>query len=312
MSAALQVVLALPAPPTKFDDLFALVLDSIENAGTRRHYQRALGAFLLWTAEQGYSFNRAGVQAFRAELSQQGLAPPSINLQLSAIRKLAQEAANVGLLDPHTAAGVIAVRNIRQQGSLAGNWLILPQAQALILAPDPTTGKGVRDRAILALLLGCGLRRMEAAHLTFDKIQRRDGRWAIVDLRGKRNRIRTVAMPAWVKEAIDHWAAAARISTGPVLRAMDAQSRLLHENPMSGQAILDVARLYGRKIGVDLKAHDLRRTCAKLSRRGGAALEQIQIMLGHSSVQTTERYLGTKQDLERAPNDGIDLGWRKG
>ena len=58
---------------------------------------------------------------------------------------------------------------------------------------------------------------------------------------------------------------------------------------------------------VDIAPHDLRRTTAKLCRAAGGELEQIQLLLGHSSVQTTERYLGTKQDLVHAPNDAIKL-----
>jgi integrase len=53
--------------------------------------------------------------------------------------------------------------------------------------------------------------------------------------------------------------------------------------------------------------HDLGRSCAKRCRAAGGELEQIQLLLGHASVQTTERYLGTKQDLVHAPNDGIKL-----
>ena len=60
-----------------------------------------------------------------------------------------------------------------------------------------------------------------------------------------------------------------------------------------------------------LQAHDARRTCAKLCRAAGGDLEQIQLLLGHSSVQTTERYLGTKQDLVDAPNDKLGLRWAK-
>ena len=54
-------------------------------------------------------------------------------------------------------------------------------------------------------------------------------------------------------------------------------------------------------------AIDLRRSCAKMCRAAGGELEQIQLLLGHASVQTTERYLGTKQDLVHAPNNGIKL-----
>jgi integrase len=57
----------------------------------------------------------------------------------------------------------------------------------------------------------------------------------------------------------------------------------------------------------DIAPHDLRRTTAKLCRAAGGELEQIQLLLRHSSIQTTERYLGTRQDLPHAPNDGIKL-----
>ena len=61
---------------------------------------------------------------------------------------------------------------------------------------------------------------------------------------------------------------------------------------------------------MNVKPHDARRTCAKLCRAAGGELEQIQLLLGHASIQTTERYLGTKQDLTNAPNDRLGLGWR--
>lgn len=309
-AAALQVLMAVPSPPTIFDDVFALVIDSVENPHTKRKYRMALAEFLIWSTEQGLKLNRAGMHAWRAELLMRGLKPSTINAQLSAIRKLAQEAAHYGLVDAETAAQVEAVHNVRQTGASSGNWLTLPQAQKLILTPDISKLKGIRDRAILAILLGCGLRREEAGRLSFEDIQQREGRWVIVDMRGKRGRIRTVPMPAWVKTAIDQWGKAARISTGHVLRSMNRHSQIIHDS-MSGQAILEVAMDYGRKIGVALKAHDLRRTCAKLSRRAGGKLEQIQLLLGHASIQTTERYLGTIQDLEDAPNDRMDLKWER-
>ena len=98
------------------------------------------------------------------------LKPATINQHLSAIRKLAREAAHYGLLDSETAAGVEQVHNVRQTGVSSGNWLTLPQAQKLILAPDVSKLKGIRDRAILAILVGCGLRHEEATRLTFEDI----------------------------------------------------------------------------------------------------------------------------------------------
>jgi integrase len=139
-----------------------------------------------------------------------------VNQRLAAVKKLAREAAAKGL-DAETAAGIDQVAGVKQQGTRAGNWLTTAQAEALINCPDPRTLKGKRDRAILALLVSCGLRRGEAVALTPEHIQQRDGRWVIVDLRGKHGRIRTVPVPAWVKQAIDLWCEAAGIAEGRLL-----------------------------------------------------------------------------------------------
>src|SRR5256885_16714272 len=76
---------------------------------------------------------------------------------------------------------------------------------------------------------------------------------------------------------------------------------------LSPQAILTIVSQYGRELGVKLQAHDARRTCAKLCRAKGGDLEQIQLLLGHASIQTTEKYLGSKLNLVDAVNDGLGL-----
>jgi integrase len=79
---------------------------------------------------------------------------------------------------------------------------------------------------------------------------------------------------------------------------------------MTSQAIHDVVKQYCQELGFGVSAHDLRRTYAKLAMKGGAGLDQIQLSLGHASIQTTERYLGVQQNLTDAPCDhlGLDLG----
>jgi integrase len=159
----------------------------------------------------------------------------------------------------------------------------------------------------LALLLGCGLRRAEAANLTFAHIQQRDGRWVLVDLLGKRNKVRSVPMPAWTKAAIDEYAARAELREGNVFRPVNKGGSLTGER-MTEQAIYNLVVEYAQALGFDkLAPHDLRRTFAKLAHKGGAGLDQIQLSLGHGSIQTTERYLGTEQDLTDAPCDHLGL-----
>src|SRR6202166_3768749 len=159
----------------------------------------ALDEFMTWFRQEPRpGFCKATVSAWRASLESRGLGSSSIIIRMSAIRKLAAEAADNGLIAPELAAGIARVKSVKSTGIRVGNWLSLRQAQALLSAPDVTTLKGLRDRAILAVLLGCGLRRSEAAALTFAHLRQLDGRWCIVDLLGKHGRVRTATMPAWV------------------------------------------------------------------------------------------------------------------
>jgi integrase len=198
------------------------------------------------------------------------------------------------------------VKGVKQLGRRSGNWLIHEQAQRLINSPDTSTLKGLRDRAIFAVMLGAGLRRPEVAGLTFDHIQQREGRWVIVDLLGKGNRVRTVPMPSWCKHAIDEWALAAGLSSGRVFVSINKGGVLSGEG-MTPQAVYNVVDEHATACGLPVAAHDLRRTFAKLAHKGGAALEQIQLTLGHASIQTTERYLGVEQRLDVAPCDLLGL-----
>jgi site-specific recombinase XerD len=288
--------------------LKALVLDSVSSPITRRVYNMALDEFIGWyRLELRPGFTKATVSAWRVSLEARGLGSSSIIVRMSAIRKLAVEAADNGLLAPELAAGIARVKSAKSVGIRVGNWLSLRQAQALLSAPDIATVKELRDRAILAVLLGCGLRRSEVAALTFAHIQQRDGRWCIVDLVGKHSRVRTVPMPTWVKVAIDAWTAASGVAEGRVFRPVNRGDKV-QGAAMSEKVVWQMLQPYATDAGVPgIAPHDCRRSCAKLCRAAGGELEQIQLLLGHASVQTTERYLGTKQDLVNAPNDTIKL-----
>ena len=294
--------------PNEWQRLKEFVLDSVSSPITRRVYNMALDEFIIWYArEPRPGFSKATVSAWRVSLEERKLGSSSIIERMSAIRKLAVEATDNGLLAPEMAAGILRVKSAKTRGVRMGNWLSLQQAQALLSAPEVSTLKGLRDRAILATLLGCGLRRSEVAELTFAHIQQRDGRWCIVDLVGKHGRVRTVPMPAWVKAAIDSWTGPTGLIDGYVFRPVNRGDDI-HGDRMSEKVVWQMLVAYAIATGVPgIAPHDLRRTCAKLCRASGGELEQIQLLLGHASVQTTERYLGTKQDLAHAPNDSIKI-----
>jgi integrase len=285
-----------------------LVTNALTSEHSKRAYSRALVDFLAWRGDR--PMTKALVNEYRQSLT--GSAA-STNLRMSAIRKLAAEAADNGLLDPTIANGIKSAPGVSAHGVRSGNWLTKHEAQQLITAPQLTDANGnadpkaYRDRAILAAMIGAGLRRSEAAALTFDHIQQRDSRWVIVDIIGKGNHVRSVPIPSWVKLAIDEWRNVAGITGGRVFQAIHKGGHITRDE-MTPQAIRDVIKYYGAKIGrPELAAHDLRRTYAKLAHKGGAGVDQIQLSLGHKSLKTTEKYLGVEQNLTDAPGDHLGL-----
>jgi integrase len=317
--------LAHSAPPdwsAVADALIAVVTNRLHSDASRRGYRTALRQFLAWHLSQSpgeggsLPLTRALVQRYRVVLERRELAPSTINQHLSAIRALADECAESGLLDPPTATAIGRVKGVPVRGVRLGKWLTRDQAEKLLSAP-PDTLIGARDRAILGLLIGCGLRRDELVNLTFEHLQQREGRWVIVDIIGKGRRVRTVPVPGWAKALVDRWALQAGLSSGRVCRRFRKGDRLVYEVSTDGQvamagtlsadAIADVVSTYARSLGWDLAPHDLRRTFAKLARGGQAPLEQIQLALGHQSIQTTQRYLGSELDLADAACDRLGI-----
>jgi integrase len=163
------------------------------------------------------------------------------------------------------------------------------------------------DYAMLAMLFGCGFRRSELVGLELDDIQMRQGHWAVVDLIGKGGHIRTVPIPNWVKAALDQWIQAAAVCEGRIFRAVARLGKVWGRG-ISQNVVWYVVRTCCERAGLEhIAPHDLRRTCAKLCHDSGGELEQIQFLLGHASVQTTERYLGCKQNLGHPVNDLFEL-----
>jgi integrase len=234
------------------------------------------------------------------------LSASTINVRFSAVRKLVGEARRAGMLGSEEAASLTDIPNISQKGTRLGNWLTREQAKELMAVPDRSTLKGKRDYVILALLVGCALRRNELAELDVETIQQREGRWVLADLEGKGRRIRTVAIPIWVKQGINAWMIAAGIEDGRLLRSVSKGGKV--GESLSEWAVWSVVEQSSKQIGIEhFGAHDLRRTSAKLCRKNGGDLEQIKFLLGHSSIQTTEPYLGSEQDIEIAVNDNLGL-----
>lgn len=284
------------------------VINNLSCPDAQRGYRHAIDEFVEWyCSEPRLSFSKTVVVRYRMHLESRHLAPGTINLRLGAVRRLAYEASDCGLLSADLAAGIRHVKGVKKLGIRLGNWLTPDQAKSFWQSPDPNRLRGKRDRALLAILLACGLRRHEVAQLTIDHLQQREGHWAIVDLVGKGRHIRTIPVPDWVYNAARHWIEAAGINSGKLFRKVSSAGKAWGEG-ITEKLVWHVVKEFAKQIGNDkLAPHDLRRTCARLCRAAGGELEQIQFLLGHVSVQTTERYLGCVQRIAAAVNDKIGI-----
>jgi integrase/recombinase XerD len=273
------------------------VLASLENAHTRMMYKRAMEQFLHWWRRKGdLPLDRPLVEAYIGLLTGSGYSEATANQCLSAIKKAVSHAADAGTMDLATARDIVRISGFSKKIHVTGRFLTAREAEALINAPAASGTKGARDRALLALLLGCALRGGEAAKIQLDEIQKQGSHWVLTNVVGTRSKVRTVLIPDWAKKALDAWVGVSRIRNGAVFRAVDRSGNI------------SVAE-YGQLIGIEVKPRDLRLTCAQLCRNGGGELEEIQLLLGHASIQTTERFIGRKRMVASAPNERLRMRW---
>ena len=263
-------VLALP----DLEQAKAAVLNSLTSASGQRTYDHAIREFVAWyCSEPRLALNRAVVLRYRIHLEQRQYAPATINLRLAAVRRVAYEAADAGLLSPELAAGIRRVKGVRRLGVRLGNWLSPEQGRRLLEYAPPARPREARDYAMLAMLIGCGLRRAELLALRLESIQQREEHWVIADLVGKGGHVRTVPIPTWVKNAVDAWTAAAAVTDGPIFLAINKAGRVWGDG-MSPKVVWDVVRAAAARAGIDkLAPHDLRRTCARLCHLAGGELD---------------------------------------
>ena len=208
---------------TDLDHAKRTVVNTLGSAASARAYTYAIDDFVDWySSEPRLAFSKHVVLRYRLELESRHLAASTINLRLAAVRRLAYEAADTGILSPELAAGIQRVKGAKRLGVRLGNWLTVEECRAVLAAPDVTTLTGCRDRAMLSLLFGCGLRRAELVSLELRDLQRREDHWALVDLIGKGKHIRTVPVPNWVQAAVAAWTTVAQSRRAVYSAAPDA------------------------------------------------------------------------------------------
>ena len=180
-----------------------LVASAVRSPHTREAYLYALEQFFQWAG--GRPVSRESVQGYVTWLAEMKFSPSTINQRLAAIRKLANEAQRCGYVDSETAQAIVTVPGVSAKGRRLGRWLAWEEARTLLQSPNPHSVRGMRDRALLAVLVACALRRGELSRMNCEHLAMRDGRWVFLDFLGKGNKVRSVAVPLWVEQAIDGW-----------------------------------------------------------------------------------------------------------
>src|SRR6202051_552101 len=151
------------------------VLNTLGSQESQRSYRFAIEDFIAWyCSEPRLAFNRTVVLRYRLQLEARHLSASTINIRLAAVRRLAYEAADSGLLSPALAARIGRGKGAEKLSIRLGNWVTAHQGRRLLGAPDAGSVRGKRDYAVLAILLGCGLRRSELVHLRMEDVQQRE------------------------------------------------------------------------------------------------------------------------------------------
>ncbi len=279
--------------------LMSVSCSSVTNANTLRAYSYHLKRFKHYQLP----LSKLGIELYLGRTK----SATQRRMALAALRKLADLAVSQQFLSPLEYYQIRSIRQLKPHPKL-GHWLTIEGARQLIQLPNLRSLTGARDGAILALLLGCGLRSAEAVSVRWANYRPVYDRPCLVDLIGKGSKPRTVPVPSWAADRLDNWLSLLTLQIGfaeialdgPILRSFYGQtpmpSRMTHHLTTNG--LSTIVRRYSQLLGIPFNSHDLRRTLAQLMRRAGVEIEQVQYILGHESVKTTELYLGGAIKLE--------------
>ena len=288
------------------------IVNQKQNENTRQNYASALTQFFRWYRNTEYSeLTPEVIREYILYMKHCGHAKSTIATKLSITKQLFRELWKSGIIDNDTYTNLMEIKIKGQRGQRVKTWLSHEEVQLFLRSIQNNSHRTIRDRAILATMLGSGLRRFEVSELECSQIGKVEGRWAFTDIKGKGERYRTVAIPEWCINLIKKWLEIREELAGNFTEKLFFSIRkngTPGNTKISPQAIRDLTKKYSNKyLGKSVLPHDLRRTYAQLSYRAGAPLRQIQISLGHSSIRTTEIYLGLDQDFIKAPGDYIKI-----
>ncbi len=247
---------------------------AIRSPSYARQCRAATTRYQAWATDRSDEALTIRLESYGRHLLDEGLQPQSVRQAIAplklVVRQLAKASGDIGLYRDVQAAISLVELPQADRGSKIPFWLSTDQARDLLRAASG------RDRLILLLILGCGLRRAEVAGLQPSDFSLRDGH-TVLTIRNK-GRVRSLPVPAIV------------------VRALEANGWTVGISPRS---VFDVVRRHGKRIGLpELRPHDCRRTFARAFHESGGGLHDLAAVLGHASVETTRKYIGIGFDLD--------------
>lgn len=272
-----------------------------------------LRLYFRWHAANcaGQPISRDTVFAYRQEMLDNGLAPRTIMVYMQAIRSMVKVALREGEISEQVADSILSVPTVTITGRRTGTWLTKEEVLALLEQPDTSALSGLRDFTVLALLVGCGMRRAEVMGLTIGHIQEMQGNLMVVDFIGKGRKQASVVIPQGrIADTIRRYCQALLGLPGAT-----ADSPLVpwirRGGAVGGRVTDQVARLivqkYAEPLGLSVLPHDLRRTFAGLAEEASVPVQEISRAMRHESVDTTIRYLAPFNEMRNPVANRIGL-----
>lgn len=288
---------------------YLLSLNSLRSRQTMTSFlnivARMLGAGSLSDCCWG-ALRRHHVLALTEMLRDAGRAVATVNTYLSALKGVASEAWMLKLMDVESWQHIRAVRQVRGSTLPRGRALKREEIRALFAVCEADAGSiGVRDAALLAVILGCGLRRSEAVALSYEDIQPADRALKVL---GKGNKERLAYVPDGAWQRLQFWVDQVRGEAPGALFPRIRRHDVVTENRLTDQAVYHILQVRQQQAGIEKCApHDLRRTFATALLDNGEDLITVKDAMGHASVTTTQKYDRRGENKLRNARDKLDL-----
>ncbi len=305
-----------------------------ERSITARNYDSGIRALGVYLEAHGHSLpTKSVLESWRDDMLQSGKSVSTVKARLAAARKMLR-AVSDDVTDIHVKLVLTDWSKVADPKATViqdkietdyGKRITLDSLRALIASIPTNHIKGLRDRALIAVMVGAGLRISEAVNLTISDVYsttNESGQRGIRIAKGKHNKSRIVVLNgwnSWVIKALEAYTGALGLSaleapTEHVFRGVKREKGSTYSSVgqdmttrAAERAVEDYEAEYLGEM-VLISPHDLRRTYAKLSKQAGMTWGALRANMGHSSVMTTEKYVGLDVDWsERVPNWTIEI-----